>query len=402
MALIDVIKYDGSPHTFAWKHPNTELGTWTQLIVNESQEAVLYKGGQALDWFGPGRHTLSTANIPILSKLVNLPFGGTSPFSAEVWYVNKVNTLDVKWGTPTPIQLQDPKYSLFVPLSAFGQFGMRIGDSKVFLTKLVGTLPSFDSGNVVKYFRGVYLTMVKDAIAGYLVKKKVPILEINANILELSESLQASIAPQLEKFGIELVNFYVNDISVPEDDPAVIKLKDALAKKAEMDIIGYSYTQERSFDTLGSAVANPGGGSAPLMGAGMGMAMGVGLGNAMGGAMGNMAQTLDTAQKAKCPHCHDEITPNARFCPSCGKSPVAETESAACPNCKASNKTGTKFCVECGTILVKLCAKCGAALSDKQKFCPECGESAVKRCECGAELPPGTKFCPQCGKKAEG
>lgn len=105
MALVDVVKYDGTPNVFAWKYPNSELGTWTQLIVNETQEAVLYKGGQSLDLFGPGRHTLSTANIPLLNKLINLPFGGKSPFSAEVWYVNKVNALDIKWGTPTPIQL---------------------------------------------------------------------------------------------------------------------------------------------------------------------------------------------------------------------------------------------------------------------------------------------------------
>jgi membrane protease subunit (stomatin/prohibitin family) len=378
MALINLIKYDGGPHAFAWKHPNSKLGTWTQLIVNETQEAVLYKGGQALDWFGPGRHTLETANIPILSKLVNIPFGGKSPFSAEVWYVNKANTLDIKWGTPTPIQLQDPKYSVFVPLRAFGQFGIKIGDAKTFLTKLVGTLPSFNSADIIKYFRGVYLTMVKDAIAEYLVIKKVPILEINAYILDLSESLQTAVAPKLQEYGIELVNFYVNDISVPDDDPSVINLKAALAKKAEMDIIGYSYTQERSFDTLGAAAANTSGGSAPLMGAGMGMAMGVGIGGAMGGAMGNMAAAIDTTPKTKCPHCHSEITPGARFCPNCGKPPVTEAEVVACPKCGASNKTGTKFCGECGATLVKVCAKCGA------------------------ELPPGMKFCPECGKKVEG
>lgn len=402
MAIIDVIKYDGGPNTFAWKHPNAELGTWTQLIVNETQEAILYKGGQALDWFGPGRHTLETANIPVLSKLINLPFGGRSPFSAEIWYVNKINMLDVKWGTPTPIQLQDPKYNVFVPIRAFGQFGIKISDSKIFLTKLVGTLPSFNANDVVKYFRGVYLTMVKDAISRYLVNKKVPILEINANILELSESLKANVSPKLEEYGIELVNFYVNDISVPDDDPAVIKLKDALAKKAEMDIIGYNYTQERSFDTMGSAAANPGGGAAPFMGAGMGMAMGVGLGNAMGGAMGNMAQAIDTTAQIHCRYCHSDMAAHTRFCPNCGKPTAAETGASACPKCGASNKEGTKYCGTCGAILVKLCAKCGAALDEGQKFCPECGESAIKRCECGTELTDGIKFCPECGKKVGG
>ena len=374
MAIIDVIKYDGGPHIFAWKHPNSELGTWTQLIVNETQEVILCKGGQVLDIFGPGRHTLDTANIPILNKIINLPFGGKSPFSAEIWYINKVITLDIKWGTPTPIQLQDPKYNVFVPIRAFGQFGIKIGDSKTFLTKLVGTLPTFTSDDVTKYFRGVYLTMVKDAISGYLVKKKVPILEVNANILDLSDSLKVAVAPKLEEFGIELVNFYVNDISAPEDDPAVITLKDALAKKAEMDIIGYNYTQERSFDTMGSAASNPSGGSAPFMGAGMGMAMGVGLGNSMGGAMGAMAQNLDTTPKTICQNCHTEIAINSKFCPNCGKPPIIEPEGVSCPKCGASNKTGSKFCRECATALIRACSKCATTLESKDKFCPECGE----------------------------
>ena len=240
MAIVEVITYNGGPDVFAWKYPSTELGTWTKLIVNESQEAVLFKGGQALDVFAAGRHTLSTANIPFLNKIINLPFGGRSPFTAEVWYINRIHSLDIKWGTPTPIQLQDPKYKVFVPLRSFGQFGIQIGDSKQFLTKLVGTLPVFDKDNVINYFRGLYLTKVKDAISSYLIKKGVSALEINAYLDELSEHLKEKITPTLDEYGIRLLNFYVNDINVPEDDPAVKKLKDALAKKAEMDIVGKS------------------------------------------------------------------------------------------------------------------------------------------------------------------
>jgi membrane protease subunit (stomatin/prohibitin family) len=130
MAIVEVVKYDGTPDVFAWKYPNCELGTWTQLIVNESQEAILLKGGKVCDVFRAGRHTLSTDNLPILSKVVNLPFGGRSPFSAEVWFINRAFSLDVKWGTPTPIQLQDPKYKVFIPVRAFGQFGVQIQDAQ--------------------------------------------------------------------------------------------------------------------------------------------------------------------------------------------------------------------------------------------------------------------------------
>lgn len=403
MAIIEVVKYDGSPDVFVWKFPNTELGTWTQLIVNESQEAVLYKGGQALDWFGPGRHTLETANIPILNKLVNLPFGGRSPFTAEVWYINKVNSLDVKWGTPTPIQLQDPKYNVFVPIRAFGQFGIKISDSKIFLQQIVGTLSTFTSVDLIKYFRGAYLTKVKDHISEYLIKKKVSVLEINAYINEISESLKESILPTFADFGVELVNFYVNDISVPEDDSAIIKLKGALAKKAEMDIIGYSYTQERSFDTLEGAATNQGSGSAPIMGAGLGLGMGFGLGGNLGGAFGEMGKSINTNQSRECPHCSKQIGSEYKFCPSCGKDTTLAGNQNICTKCGASNNHGLKFCGQCGNSLVKVCPKCGEAVGDKQKFCSHCGNSLVKQClKCGSELGDNLKFCPECGNKVDG
>lgn len=400
MAVVDVVKYEGAPDVLAWKFPNTELGTWTQLIVNESQEAILYKGGQALDWFGPGRHTLNTENIPVLNKLVNLPFGGRSPFTAEVWYVNKVNSLDVKWGTPTPVQLQDPKYNVFVPLRAFGQFGIKISDSRLFLTKLVGTLPAFSSGDIIKYFRGAYLTKVKDNISEYLVVKKISVLEINAYINEISEALQVSILPMFAAFGIELVNFYVNDISIPEDDSALIKLKEALAKKAEMDIIGYSYMQERSFDTMEGAAKNQGSGSAPLMGAGIGMGMGLGLGGNMGKSFDEMGKNINSQQDKECPHCHKQIGVEYKFCPHCGKDASVSPKQVICPQCNAANSASVKFCGQCGSSLVKTCPKCGEAVDDKQKFCPHCGNSMVKKCSsCGTELSDNLKFCPECGKK---
>lgn len=408
MAVIEVVKYDGTSDVFAWKFPNNELGTWTQLIVNESQEAVLYKGGQALDWFGPGRHTLETANIPILNSIINLPFGGRSPFTAEIWYVNKVNSLDVKWGTPTPIQLQDPKYNVFVPLRAFGQFGIKISDSKMFLTKLVGTLPTFTSSDIIKYFRGAYLTKVKDNISEYLIKKKISLLEINAYISEISESLKESILPTFADYGIELVNFYVNDISVPEDDSAVIKLKEALAKKAEMDIIGYSYTQERSFDTLEGAATNNGSGSAPIMGAGLGLGIGFGLGGNIGGAFGEIGKNINTnnsnssetkdEKTVKCSACGYTYSANMKFCPECGD------KYRPCAKCGRDLPEGVTKCDSCGYEKLAPCPSCGKELASKNlKFCPECGVSLIKKCpKCDVVIEGNPKFCPECGEKLGG
>lgn len=369
MAIIDLVKYNGGPNVFAWKYPSEELSTWTQLIVNESQEAVLYKGGKALDVFGSGRHTLDTANIPLLRGLMGLPFGGQSPFSAEVWFVNKVHALDIKWGTSSPIQLQDPKYGVFVPVRAFGQFGIRIEDSKQFLVKLVGAMPYFDQNNLVRYFRGLYLTKVKDAISSYLIKKQISVMEINAYISELSDHLCEQIRPTLADYGIALVNFYINDISVPDGDPAVKRLKEALSKRAEMNIIGYNYQQERSFDTLEGAATN--GGAGGLVGAGLGVGMGVAMGGAVGSAFGGITQMIDTASPAetvRCPKCGAESPKNKRFCAECG-SPLA----VLCPHCGSPIEGKPKFCPECGGSLKKSCPKCGSAIEGSPKFCPECG-----------------------------
>lgn len=406
MAIVDIVKYNGGPDIMAWKYPSEELGTWTQLIVNESQEAILLKGGKVLDVFGSGRHTLDTANIPILNKIINLPFGGRSPFTAEIWYINKLYALDIKWGTATPIQIQDPKYQIFCPIRANGMFGFQIQDSKKFLVKLVGTMSVFDQQVLVRYFRGLYITKVKDSISSYIVKKQISILELNAYIDELSNYMKERIEPVMDEYGIKLVNFYVNDLSVPEDDPAIKKLKDALAKKAEMNIIGYNYQQERSFDTLEGAATNPGSNSAPLMGAGMGLGMGVGMGGVVGNAFGGVAQTLDTSAKKDCPKCHAKVDMNQRFCGNCGFDTTSkleeekkeESKKIVCDKCGSPLNIGSKFCPQCGD-KYNPCPKCGADLDEGATSCNVCGYEFPQKCiSCGAEIPKNVKFCPECGQ----
>jgi len=239
MAILDVVKYDGGPDVYAWKYTRQNISTGSQLIVNEAQEALLFKDGLAFDLFPSGKYSLDTENMPLLTGMMKLPFGRKTPFSTEIWFVNKAYALDIKWGTTSPVQIQDPRYGVFIPLRSYGQFGIRIADTKKFLIKLVGTMSIFDKTHLTQYFRGVYMTRVKDALSSYLVHQKVSILEVNAYLEELSGHMRAKISPDFDDYGIELVNFYVNDVSVPENDPAVRKLKNALAKKAEMDIIGY-------------------------------------------------------------------------------------------------------------------------------------------------------------------
>ena len=191
---------------------------------------------------------------------------------------------------------------------------------------------------------------------------------------------------------------------MPEDDTAVVKLKDALAKKAEMDIIGYSYAQERSFDTLEGAATNKGAGSAPIMGAGIGLGMGLGIGNNFGSSIGEIGKNINISQNKECPHCHKQIGVEYKFCPFCGNDASALTVGQRiCPRCKAYNDIHLKFCGQCGNSLIKTCPKCKEEVEDGQKFCPNCGNPLIKRCSsCGTELGDNLKFCPECGKKVIG
>lgn len=423
MALIDLLKWNSIPGVYVWKYPSDELSTATQLIVAESQEAVLFKGGKLIQSFGPGQHTLSTMNIPILGELFKIPFGGQSPFKAEVWYINKAISLDVKWGTIDPIQLMDPKYQIMLPVRAFGQFGIQVIDGAKFLVKLVGTLTQFDANTLMGHFKGIVMTQVKDSIAKKLVKESISILEINASISEISNYLQSQCENDLEEFGLRMVHFKVMSINAPEDDPSVKKLKDALAKRAEMNIVGYSYQQERSFDTLETAAANTGGSMAAPMTATMGMGMGLGIGTNLGNVAAGMSQQLQPQLKP-CIKCGNGVPQNTKFCPHCGANNEAEQKLSgiSCHKCNSSVALGSKFCPKCGNMvnpcpkcnndnpenasicrscnsqLPKKCSSCSTLIPEASKFCPSCGKSMVLACaKCGQELAQGTKFCGQCG-----
>jgi membrane protease subunit (stomatin/prohibitin family) len=295
VSVIDLVKWDGSPKLLAWKFPSQQLATWTQLIVNESQEAFVVRGGVYDGPFGAGRHTLSTENLPGLRGLLGLPFGGKSPFTAEVWYVNRLTNLDVKWGTPDAIQLQDPRFQIMVPVRAFGQYGLRIEESKRFLLKLVGTVSSFDIETLNDYFRGVFITRIKTGIANTIIKQGQSVLEVATQLDALSLALKQSLAPEMAEYGVALSQFNIQSINVPDDDPALRTLKAALAKRAEMGIVGFNYQQERSFDVLQTAAGNEGSAGA-VMGAGMGLGMGLGLGTPMGQAYGQMASEMRVPQ----------------------------------------------------------------------------------------------------------
>ncbi len=428
MAIIDVVKWDAVPEVFAYKYPKTEFNTKTQLIVAESQEAILVKEGNFFGPFGPGRHTLDTKNYPILTKIVtSLVSGGKSPFTAEVWFVQKAIPLNIKWGTMDPIQVEDPKYHVLLPVRAFGQYGLKVVNSQKFLAKLVGRIPIFTEKTLSSYFRGIIVTRTKDCIGSHLIDKNISVLQISHKLNAISEYLQTVISSELDDYGMNVVSFTVNSITTDDKDPAVSKLKEALAKKAEMDIIGYTYQQERSFDTMKTAAGNPGAAGA-LMNAGMGLSMGVGIGTPMGNAMGKIAQNLHTEQLMKCPSCGNSIVTGSSFCSYCGNKMLAvntrkeqnikcgkcgfisSDEAKFCPNCGnifnrcpscgANNQEDSSVCKICGTVMPIKCPNCGEKNIGDVKFCSGCGTALRQKCpECNNLIRKNLKFCSKCGTK---
>ena len=403
MALLQIVQWNekiDSSDVFAWrwtdaKDParSNELGNWTQLIVQEAQEAILFRDGQALDLFGPGRYTLSTENVPVLRHLLNLPTGGESPFKAWVWFINKVNVLDVKWGTQTPILLRDPEYQVPLPVRAYGQFGIRVKESRQFLLKLAGTRVQITREDLVNSFRGLLLSRIGDMIATYISQKKITIFDINAYLQDMSDEATEALRPAFDEYGIESVNFFFGSINVPDDDEAVKDLKRAMSERARMDLKGYSYQQERSFDVLEATAQNTGdGGGGSLMGAGVGLGAGMGLGGAIGQMAAQMGQYVtqgtqpasppvaSAASEASCPRCGKPCPPASSFCPACGAR-LAEEENQApastrnCPKCGKPCAEDGKFCPHCGLPLS--CPNCGTRLDAASKFCPECGKSLL-------------------------
>lgn len=351
---IDIIKFDGFQDGKAWiayKYPGEEFLLGSQLIVNPSQEAIFIKGGAIADAFKEGTHTLHTGNLPLLGKLVNIPFGGKTPFKAEVFYINKASKLDMTWGTATPFQLEDPKYGIIVSIRSHGHYGLRVVDSRLFVGELVGSAPSnslFTYNFINSYFNGILVSHIKSVISRFMIERKISFLDVTAYMTELSRTCTEEVCKEFERYGIEITNLTIETINPPESDYENLK------KMKEKYALGeHIYVQERKLDMMDKYVEN-GGGSG--IAASMGMEFGVGM---------NMARNVMGA--------FNDVMPPVQPVQPIQPIQAQPAEGVPCPACGKMVAAGQKFCGECGAKMEKKCPSCGQVWDPTQKFCGECG-----------------------------
>lgn len=291
MALINVIKCDIVDGEFCNKFPSDDLKLGSQLIVYPSQTAFFVKGGVILDTFTSGTYTITSSNIPLLNKVINIPFGNESPFKAEVWFINQISKLDMPWGTPHPILIEDPKYKIIVPVRSNGQYGLRIKDPRLFLETLIGNMSVFTADKINQYFKGRLVQALNSLLAKQIIEKNVSILDINTDLIPMSAECETQLNEIMEKYGIEIKEFSIVSVNVPENDESVIRLKEAKATMARLTITGKDvYQMERSFDVLEKAAGNEGGGG-QMIGMGVGLGAGVSAGSMMAQMSSQMINT---------------------------------------------------------------------------------------------------------------
>jgi len=215
MAIIDLVQWSPQENQtiYAFKFPVTILSTYTQLIVQESQEAILFSKGRMAGKFGPGKHTLNTENLPILRTLYGIPFGGKNPFTAEIWFVNKIQPYNIDWSIDR-MDIHDADYNTGIPLVANGRYGLKITDAERFLIKIVGTKTSFDQNDLTDQFYGEFSTKTKSTLMQFMIKNRIGLKQISAHLDDISEYLKSIMLPFWESMGFELTKFYITSIEI--------------------------------------------------------------------------------------------------------------------------------------------------------------------------------------------
>ena len=235
MAIIaDIIKYEGDNSTFIWKHPCEDFNTTTQLIVHESQEAIFFMNGQALDLFGPGRHTLETQNSPLLRKFANIPTDGKTPFHCEVYFINKTEQMAIRWGTDSRVQYVEPTYRFPLSIGASGEMSLSVEDSRKLLVTLVGTERVLDRNQLVAFFRAFLMTKVKTYIAQEMKASAINIFEIDESLESFSKGIHNRLLGDFQEYGVTLNRFFVTTIVKPDGDPQYEKFRNCISDNMQI------------------------------------------------------------------------------------------------------------------------------------------------------------------------
>ena len=366
MKIQEIIKYEGDNDTLIYKHPAEDFNTLSQLIVHESQEAVFFSDGQALDSFKAGRYTLETKNIPILSKLRNIISDGVSPFHTEVYFINLATLMDIQWGTANKFTVKDPQYGYSYEAGANGSFGLKIVDGRKLLIALLGTEEIMTKAVIQKYFKDLIVSKAKSSLAAEL--GKYSFNEINQRLDEISGELGIRINSGLMEYGIQVINFYVSNISIAEDDLEGLKnldnemaqkrfsamgdkdatLIEAQAAAKAREIQGYTWQQEQQFEVGKTFAANEGFAGNPAN-----MIAQVPLAFSMGNVMREsveqgMRVKADMQGTMQCSGCGQVLPLQAKFCYACGTK-VEHQKSGYCIECGEMLPENARFCANCGT-----------------------------------------------------
>ncbi len=417
---ISVIKYEGPSDAICYKYPIEDFLTGSELIVHESQQAIFFKDGEALDSFGPGRYFLTTDRLPVLGKFYHLDTNQKAqPFHCEIYFVNLSTIMGIKWGTPNKVGLFDPHSGLHVEIGACGTFNLVVKEPRKLLFKIVGTTSGLFKNDIVGQndfagkFKDLVISKVKSNIAKIIKRDDINILEVDEHMDDISFGLKNEINPTLEEYGLSISEFYVTNILLPNDDPNFRKMKEqyaeqylkvrnehilkdeamarqqrrmveiqteaneevmraqakatayklqAQAEAEEMKMKGYTYQQETQRQVALGAVTNPGAGNIGNVSSTASTILDLGIG------LGMMKEVVHTVG--------DSMKSGFETSQSVFTTPQPINTSWECQNCHTKDIT-SKFCPECG-----------AKKPDEEWTCPECKTEHIK-----------SKFCPNCGHK---
>lgn len=339
-----------------------EIKWGAQLTVRESQAAVFFYNGRAFDAFGPGRHTLKTANIPLLTKVLSIPWGMTSPLRAEVYFTNLKVFPNLTWGTRDPVAFRDRELGL-IRLRAFGVFNLRVLQPVLFINSLVGTQGVFTTEAIAEYLNRVIVSRFND----FMGETIETIFALPARYDALSGELKQRLRNDFEQFGLGLTDLYIQSITPPPEVQKAIDDKSRLAVFDDMNRL----LQMKAAMAL--EAASQGQGEA---GAGLGMGMGFMLPAMFAEAFRGSPAQAAAADTPRCPDCGRPAQREARFCPHCGHQLLIFTK---CTDCGKNLPPNARFCIQCGKAVAaappeRSCPHCGAANLPHASFCNDCGK----------------------------